>query len=259
MRSRVLILMLLAVLAFGATATRLYLKDGTYQLVREYQVLEDRVKYMSAERGEWEEIPLELVDLNRTKKEISDHEETLKKQANDDNEEDNAIIAYRAEIAKIPPDNGVFYIHGPMLDPLKIAEVKVVTDKKRAVLKVLSPVPLVTGKSSLEVDGAISQFRVTEDRPEFYFRMSNPENLAIVKMGGKKNLRVVENVTKLDITGEITETRQTVETFTKLIGDQLYKIWPEKPLAPGEYAVIEFTEGAVNPQVWDFGVGPAGK
>ena len=146
-----------------------------------------------------------------------------------------------------------------MLEPLKIAEVKVVTDKTRAVLKILSPVPLVTGKSTLEVDGAISQFRVSEDRPQFYFRMNNPENLAIIKMGGKKNLRVVENVTKLDITGEVTETRQKVETFTKLIGDQLYQIWPEKPLAAGEYAVIEYSEGAVNAQVWDFGVGPAGK
>jgi hypothetical protein len=258
MRSRVLILMLLAVLAFGATS-RLYLKDGTYQLVREYQVLEDRVKYMSAERGEWEEIPLELVDLNRTKKEVSDREETLRKHASEENEEDAAILAHREEIGKIPPDNGVYYIHGTMLDPLKVAEVKVVTDKARAVLKVLSPVPLVTGKSTLEVDGAISQFRVSEDRPQFYFRMSNPENLAIVKMGGKKNLRIVENVAKLDITGEVTETRQKVETFTKLIGDQLYQIWPEKPLAAGEYAVIEYTEGAVNAQVWDFGVGPAGK
>ena len=258
MRSRFLILMLTAVLAFGAT-TRLYLKDGSYQLAREYQVLQDRVKYLSADRGEWEEIPLELVDLDRTKKEVANHEETLKKQATDDNAEDAAIIAHRQEIGKIPPDAGVYYIHGEMLEPLKIAEVKVVTDKTRAVLKILSPVPLVTGKSTLEVDGAISQFRVSEDRPQFYFRMNNPENLAMIKMGGKKNLRVVENVTKLDITGEVTETRQKVETFTKLIGDQLYQIWPEKPLAPGEYAVIEYSEGAVNAQVWDFGVGPAGK
>ena len=258
MRSRFLILMLTAVLAFGAT-TRLYLKDGTYQLVREYQVLQDRVKYLSADRGEWEEIPLELVDLDRTKKEVADHEETLHKQATDDNAEDAAILAHWQEIGKIPPESGVYYIHGAMLEPLKIAEVKVVTDKTRAVLKILSPVPLVTGKSTLEVDGAISQFRVSEDRPQFYFRMNNPENLAIIKMGGKKNLRVVENVTKLDITGEVTETRQKVETFTKLIGDQLYQIWPEKPLAAGEYAVIEYSEGAVNAQVWDFGVGPAGK
>jgi hypothetical protein len=113
----------------------------------------------------------------------------------------------------------------------------------------------------VELDGGASQFRITvgppEDRPEFYLRLSNPENLAIVELSVKKNLRVVENVSKLDITGEVNEERQTVDTFKKAISDQLYKIWPEKPLAPGEYALIEFTEGAVNPQVWDFSVGPA--
>ena len=49
--------------------TRLILKDGTYQMVASYQVLKDRVRYMSAERsGQTEEIPLELVDLIATKK-----------------------------------------------------------------------------------------------------------------------------------------------------------------------------------------------
>ena len=37
----------------------------------------------------------------------------------------------------------------------------------------------------------------------------------------------------------------------------LYKIWPAKPLEPGEYAVIEFSEGKLNVQVWDFAYKPA--
>jgi hypothetical protein len=255
MRSRILILMFLAVFAFGAT-TRLYLKDGTYQLVREYQVLADRVKYLSADRGEWEEIPLELIDLNRTKKEVADHEESLRKVAQEDAEEDAAVKAEREEIARIPQDTGAYYIHETKLEPLKVAEIKFVTNKTRSVLKVLSPIPVVSGKSTVEVDGAAAEFRITEERPEFYFRLSNPENLAIIKLPAKKNLRVVETVSKLDITGEVTEERQLVETFKKAIADQLYKIWPEKPLPPGEYALIEFTDGAESPQVWDFGVGP---
>ncbi len=42
-----------------------------------------------------------------------------------------------------------------------------------------------------------------------------------------------------------------------MIADQLFKIWPEKDLEPGEYAVVEYTEGKVNPQIWDFGIGAA--
>jgi len=49
---RFLLLLLVAAAAFAATA-RLYLKDGTYQIVREYKVEGDRVRYYSSERGEW--------------------------------------------------------------------------------------------------------------------------------------------------------------------------------------------------------------
>ncbi len=47
-----------------------------------------------------------------------------------------------------------------------------------------------------------------------------------------------------------------METFRKQVGDGLFKIWPEKPIEPGEYAVVEYTEGKVNMQVWDFFVAP---
>src|SRR3954453_6096756 len=48
---------------------RLVLKDGSYQVVRKYQVVGDRVRYMSMERGgEWEELPSNLVDWEATKK-----------------------------------------------------------------------------------------------------------------------------------------------------------------------------------------------
>ena len=64
----------------AAATIRLYLKDGEFHLVREYQVLQDRVKYYSVERGDWEEIPVELVDLKRTKSELASNLEETKKQ-----------------------------------------------------------------------------------------------------------------------------------------------------------------------------------
>jgi hypothetical protein len=61
----------------------------------------------------------------------------------------------------------------------------------------------------------------------------------------------------MPVTNEIEEERNLVATFKKEVGEQLFKIWPEQPLDPGEYALIQYTDGTLNPQIWDFGIGPA--
>jgi hypothetical protein len=252
---RAVIFLAFAVLAFGATV-RLYLKDGTYQLAGEYQVQQDRVRYYSTERGEWEEIPLEFVDLDRTKKEAGEREETVKADAKAQAEEDAAERAAQEEIERIPVQVGVYYIHGPKLDAMKAAESKIVGNKKRTVLKILSPVPMVPGKSTVELDGETAAMRITETRPEFYIRESAEERFGIIKLTPKKAARVVENLTMVPVSKEVVEEQQEVATFRKQVADLLFKIWPEKPLDPGEYALVQYTEGKVNVQVWDFSVGP---
>jgi hypothetical protein len=48
--------------------TRLYLKDGTFQIVMSYKIVGENVSYVSAERaGDVEVVPLKLVDLDKTK------------------------------------------------------------------------------------------------------------------------------------------------------------------------------------------------
>src|SRR5580704_14049972 len=47
---------------------KLMLKDGTFQLVREYQLDGDRVRYYSIDQRDWQEIPAALVDWDATKK-----------------------------------------------------------------------------------------------------------------------------------------------------------------------------------------------
>jgi len=256
---RFAILIALAAAAFGATS-RLYLKDGDYQIVREYQVLADRVRYFSTERGDWEEIPLELVDLDRTKKDAAERQAAVEAAAKEQDVEDQAIRAERKEAARVPVGPGVYYVDGEKIQALQLAETSVNSSKGRTVLKVLSPVPIVPGKSTVELKGETAAFRPAGNKPEFYFRLSDDERFAIIRLSKKKkNARLVENVAILPVTNEVLEDLKLVATFKKQVSDRTYKIWPEQPLEPGEYALVQYSEGALNWQVWDFGIGPAGK
>src|ERR1051325_8438808 len=47
---------------------KLILKNGEFQLVREYQKNGERVRYYSLERADWEEIPSSMIDWAATQK-----------------------------------------------------------------------------------------------------------------------------------------------------------------------------------------------
>lgn len=101
MRRALIALFIFAVAAFAANI-KLYLKDGGFHVVREYKVEGDRINYYSVERSQWEEIPLELVDLKRTESEVAERQSALSEETKVVAEEEKAIREARAEVAKIP-------------------------------------------------------------------------------------------------------------------------------------------------------------
>jgi len=254
---RILAALLAAVTLAFAANVKLYLKDGSYQVVREYQVQSDRVRFYSTERSQWEEIPLELVDLKRTQGEEAERQAALDEEAKAVAAEDATRRALREEIASIPRDPGVYYLEGNTVKSVKVAECQVHNNKGRTVLKVMSPVPVVTGKSTLETNGAHSANILTIREPEFYLQLAEEERFGMIRLKPERGLRVIEKITIVPVSNEIIEEPDEVQTFRKqMTQDGLYKIWPMAALPPGEYAVVEYTPGKVNMQVWDFAIAP---
>jgi hypothetical protein len=248
-------------LTFSAFAAniKLYLKDGDHHLVREYKVEGDRLRYYSVERGDWEEIPLALVDLKRTEEETKQRQATIEEEAKIITAEDKAERERSNEVAKIPQTPGVYMMNGQKLQVVKQAESQIHSNKGRTVLKILSPVPMVSGKATVETKDAHSLNKVVNSRPEFYIVLSAEERFGIIKLKPDKGVRIVEKLTYVPVTKEVVEEPELVEIFRQQMDDGLYKIWPTNPLEPGEYAVMEGTEGKVNIQIWDFAYDPKAK
>ena len=257
MRRRFLFVLILALAAFPAAAAnvKLYLKDGGYQLVREYQAQSDRVRFYSVERSEWEEIPLDLVDLKRTGAESASRQAAMEKEAKLVSEENQADRQLQDEVSRIPRAPGVYWFDGAEAKTLKQAESTVHTDKGRFILRTLSPMPTATSKTAaLEVDGVHSATVFANPVQEFYLQLSESERFGIARLRTKGTVRIAENITYTPGTNEANEEPEIIATLQIEVADGLYKIWPKEPLPGGEYAVVQYTGGRLDMQIWDFAV-----
>src|SRR5438445_13530837 len=111
MRKYLLALAILVCTAWAANV-KLYLKDGSYHVVREYQVQTDRVHFYSVERSQWEDIPLELVDLKRTEAEVEQRKTKLDEDARVIQQEEKVERQLERETSRIPQDPGVYWLEG---------------------------------------------------------------------------------------------------------------------------------------------------
>src|SRR5207248_3153070 len=128
------------------------------------------------------------------------------------------------EVSRIPQDPGVYWLDGKQTKVIKAAEASVHTNKGRSVLAKLSPIPMISGKGTLEVQGAASQNVFTDPEQEFYFQLSETERFGIVKLTPSKTVRIVENLTFVPITKEVVEEPIMVPSFQRQMADGLYKV-----------------------------------
>jgi flagellar motor protein MotB len=170
-----------------ATNHRLILKDGNYQIVRKYEIVGDRVRYISLERGgDWEELPVDLVDWEATRKWERDHanlsdeaaspamkeaKEIDKEEADERAEQMNR----RPEVAKgleLPDEDGVFALDTfqgmPELVELLPADLNMNTKSKHG-LNTLNP--LAGAKASLELQGAHAKVHLHVNDPAIYLSL----------------------------------------------------------------------------------------
>ena len=258
--------LLLGVLAAPPAAwanLKLFMKDGSYQLVTGYEVHGDRVRYFSVERSDWEEIPTSLVDFDATKRAQEETKATQKQEIDEAKQVDQERF-YKPpdqglEVApglRLPGDDGIFTVVGKRVVRLVQSTGEVVTDKKRAAMVLAVPLPVVKTRSLVVLEGAKAPIRLSDPLPTFYVQSSEGlgTKLELVHVKPGKEARVVEDVeTARGKNGKASEERTMVSLERKQVATNVYTLRPLKPLEAGEYALGEVVDDKLNLEVWDFG------
>lgn len=166
---------------------RLILKDGSYQLVREYKIVGDRVKFYSQERSEWEELPTDIVDWDATRKWERDHEtpdgeaispgmqeaQDVDKEEAAARDEEKARMPTVAPGLELPDEDGVFVLdtfHGtPELVELPATDMSM-RERGNHGLGVLNPMAGRT--ANLELEGAHARIHLHVNDPAIYLSLA---------------------------------------------------------------------------------------
>jgi hypothetical protein len=268
-----------------ATTKRLILKDGSFQIVTKWEIQGDRVHYFSAERSEWEDVPNSLVDWDATNQfekdraagKDSPQAQALKKELQEEREEEEAKSPHVAAGLRLPGEGGVFaldtYLSEPQLLPLDQQAGDINRNIRRNVLRNAIN-PIAGSKMLIELPGPRSKVQVHAALPTIYLNLdpvdvetqaSSEKNsgaelpwdrFRILRVQVKGDKRVVAAI-KTAVYGKASTEDQVVLATAEQVGDSWVKITPKAPLAPGEYALAEMLgKQGMNSYVWDFGVHP---
>jgi hypothetical protein len=167
---------------------RLILKDGSYQIVRKYEVLSDRVRYISVERGgDWEELPYDLVDWPATRKweqqqatNTAERSPAMEEAADLDKEEASERESQKERMPEVAPGlnlpdaDGVFVLDEYRGTPQLIELVPTTGDLQMVKLKGIHEVlPLQGQKALVELDGATSKVSLHVNEPTLYLSLDS--------------------------------------------------------------------------------------
>jgi hypothetical protein len=172
-------------------AQRLILKDGSYQSVTKYELKGDRVRYLSAERDEWEELPSSLVDWPATEKYEKGRAaapsipETaaIDKETDADREAELSHLPQVAPGLRLPEASGVFLLdnfHGqPQLVEMQQTEGDINNNTKGNILRgALNPI--ARARQTVELEGEHAPVHAHVAVPSIYINAednpSSPSN-----------------------------------------------------------------------------------
>lgn len=269
----------LCLTSFGEAAQqsrskRLILKDGSYQLASKWEVKGDRVRYMSAERYQWEEIPSSLIDWKATE-EAERLAADRPAPAVEEKKEENYEPVEIAKGIKLPDQSGVFLLDEFKGQPQLVEIVQngsaVNAQKGSNILRSII-VPIPTGvKQTIELPEASAKVQSHVAQPAIYLNVQQSDDsgakietssagglnrFALVKLQSKSNKRIVANL-NISLGGHEDEKRKTVQSRAEVVNAEWIKLMPVSPLEHGEYAIVEvFGDNRMNLYVWDFGVNP---
>ena len=270
-----------APLPSGLEIRRLILKDGSYQPISKLEVHADRVRYLSAERDEWEEVPYALVDWSATEQyarqlaqrppetelTVLDAEE----QAERKKEEELTPVV--APGLRLPATGGVFLLdvfdRQAQLNELAQNGGEIKRNTGTNVLRATVN-PLARQKQTVELKGQHARIQAHVVNPYFYVNVEEEENASkgpstdakdrfrIVRAESvpKKDVRVVSNI-KVAVYGKVSQQEKFVPTIAETFSGPWLRITPTERIEPGEYALVELLQdNQMNLFVWDFGVDP---
>jgi hypothetical protein len=269
-------------------ARRLILKDGSYQLATKWEVKGERVRYLSAERNEWEEVPNSMVDWAATDQYEKDRAAgkpspeavALDKELEAERQADEARSPHVAPGLRLPDDGGVILLDTfqsqPQLVELQQNSGELNKNMKGNILRATIN-PVASAKQIIELPGLHSKIQAHATVPAIYVNVRQQDQLdkatqiaekskeqelpwdrfRIVRLQTKQDKRIVGNI-KIAIYGKVSQEQKLVPTTAAQLTGGWVKVTPASDLDPGEYAVVELLgKDGMNLYVWDFGVNPS--